>query len=238
MPIQIPEVLKTHTPGSTCKLICDIVITNPCIKHNLMHCTECGPNVIKKSFMLKTLLRHPFKNLRWSRIIDYLETPPGITFHTSTRGLSTKQWAQFVQVYLLANLSSAVAASSVLNTSNAGQTIASSNSIGTIQIVAGTNGGASTAAAFTDYKLVSQSSGSSGFIAAAMTTISGNTFTVTGTITNSSGATINYNEVGMYFTANSQVFDVAHDAPLNGSTGFPVSSPSGTMQVTYTYTWT
>lgn len=161
---------------------------------------------------------------------------PGLESVISGSGkvnIFTKQWAQFAQVYLMGNLSTAVSASSVLNTANSGQTIAASNATSTFQVVAGTTG---TAAAFTDVKLGAQSASSSGFVTAAQTALSSNAYTITGTITNGSGSTISYNEVGIYATANSQIYCWCHDAPLSGG---PYSvSNSGTLAITYTHTWT
>jgi hypothetical protein len=147
--------------------------------------------------------------------------------------LFTKQWAQFAQVYLLANTSTAVAATSVKNTAAASQTIAASNATSAVNIVAGTTG---TAAAFADTALGAQSASTSGTVAATMTAISSNIYTVVGTITNGSGSTIAYNEVGIVVTANAQTYLFCHDAPL---TGGPYSvSNLGTLLVTYTHTWT
>jgi hypothetical protein len=56
-------------------------------------------------------------------------------------------------------------------------------------------------------------------------------FTVTGTITNSSGSTITYSELGLMMTNGANVFLLTHDV----FTGVPVST-TGTLAVTYTIT--
>lgn len=145
----------------------------------------------------------------------------------------TKQWAQFTQMYLLANTSSVVTATSVKNTANSGQTIAATNATSAVNIVAGTTG---TAAAFADVALGAKSATTSGSTAATMTTISSNTYTLTATITNGTAGTIAYNEVGVEVTANSQAYLFCHDAPLTGGP-FNVSV-TGTLAITYTHTWT
>lgn len=123
----------------------------------------------------------------------------------------------------------------VTDTTNTGRSVAAAYTPSTFQIVAGTG---TTAAATLDYVLQSQSASTSGYVTAAINAYadSGTTgnFTVTGTITNGSGGTITYGEIGIYLTISSHVFMVCHDI-INGATGFPVSN-TGTLAVTYTIT--
>lgn len=116
------------------------------------------------------------------------------------KGTVTKEFDDLVTAQGAAFLISNVldTAQSIQDTSNTARAIGANTATGTIQIVAGTG---TTAAAVTDYNLQAQSSGTSGYVAASVgnPTESGTSgsFTVTGTITNSSGASITYSEVGV-----------------------------------------
>ena len=134
--------------------------------------------------------------------------------------MTLKQFAQFVQANILNT------AETITDTGGTGRSISANTSSATINIVAGTN---TTAATFTDNKLGSQSAGSSGSQAATVNAISGQSFTVTATITNSSGLSINYAEVGIQNTAATFVFQLCHDV----FTAVTVSN-NGTLAVTYT----
>jgi hypothetical protein len=138
--------------------------------------------------------------------------------------MGLKALAQFIQALILASNQS------VTDTSNNPQTVSNGTATSTLQVVAGTD---STAASFTQYHLLAQSAGSSGYVAATVNAISGSSFTVTGTITNGSGSTINYAEVGIYVTNAAHIFCLARDA----FTALPVSD-QGTLAVTYTFSFT
>jgi hypothetical protein len=143
--------------------------------------------------------------------------------------LGTVAFAKFIQTNLLAT------AETITDTANTTHAISANTAATAPLIVAGTT---TTAAASNDYKLGGQSSGGSGSVAATVnawtttSSTSGN-FTVTGTITNTSGGTIAYGEVGIQITASSVAFILAHDAfaALNVSN-------NGTLAVTYTITFT
>ncbi len=142
--------------------------------------------------------------------------------------LGTKQFAQLVQTNILDT------AQTITNTSGTGESIAVNSASTSPTILAGTG---TTAAAVTDYALQTPTSGSSGSIAATINAYSGSgtsgNFTVTGTITNTSGSTITYSEVGIEVTVSTYTFLITHDV----FTGLSVSN-NGTLAVTYTITFT
>ena len=157
-----------------------------------------------------------------------------IVGQTEMDDLSTKALAQLIQNNILDS------AQTITDTTDTARSLTVNSAATVPMIVAGTG---STAAAFTDYALTAIATGgtyggsnSSGNQAATVNAISSNTFTVTGTITNSSGSAITYAEVGMACTVSTYTFLLAHDIP-NGSTGYTVSN-GGTLAVTYTATFT
>lgn len=128
-------------------------------------------------------------------------------------------------------------AESITDVTDTARSIAVNSASTVLYINAGTG---TTAAAFTDYKLTTTSSSygstspnTSYQEAGTVNAISSNTFTVTGTITNTSGATITYSEVGMSVTVSTYQFLISHDV----FTGLSVSN-NGTLAVTYTLTFT
>jgi hypothetical protein len=139
--------------------------------------------------------------------------------------LTTKQLAQLIMLGVLASNQTIKDTSNTTHNETTSATTGSSPAIN-----AGTG---STAAAFTDYNLQSQSASTSGTEAATVGSISSNTFTVTATITNGSGSTITYAEVGIQVTVNSHVYLITHDV----FSGLAVSN-GGTLAVTYTFTFT
>jgi hypothetical protein len=142
--------------------------------------------------------------------------------------LGTKALAQLIQSNILDT------AASITDVTDTARSIGANTACTAPTINAGTG---STAAAFTDYKLQTTSTSYTGngsySEAATVNAISSNTFTVTGTITNVSGSTITYGEVGMSVTANTYYFLISHDV----FTGLAVSN-AGTLAVTYTLTFT
>ena len=141
--------------------------------------------------------------------------------------LETKQFAQIVQNNIFDT------AESVTDITNTARSLTVNSASTAPTIVAGTG---TTAAAVTDYVLQTPVSGSSGSIAATINAYSGSgtsgSFTITGTITNTSGATINYSEVGLEVTISTYVFLITHDV----FTALGVSN-SGTLAITYTLTF-
>ncbi|MGC8580428.1 MAG: hypothetical protein ACP5MB_10285 [bacterium] len=149
--------------------------------------------------------------------------------------LSTKQMAQWVQASIFNT------AETITNTAGTGIAVTADTSPGTtILICAGTG---TTAAAVTDYALGTPiASGeytaatASGSVAATIGAYSGSgtsgSFTVTGTITNSSTATIAYSEVGIVVGNGTNAYLLTHDvfSALN-------VSANGTLAVTYTLTY-
>jgi hypothetical protein len=134
--------------------------------------------------------------------------------------MTLKQFAQFVQANILNS------AQTVTDTSNTARSVSANSASTAINIVAGTS---TTAATFTDFKLGTQQGGSSGSQAATVNAISGQSFTVTATITNTSGGSVNYAEVGIQNTAATFTFQLCHDV----FTAVTVSN-NGTLAVTYT----
>lgn len=141
--------------------------------------------------------------------------------------LFTKQFAQMTQLNIFNT------AETITTTSNVAEALTVNNAATAPTIVAGTG---TTAAAVTDYNLQSQSSGTSGSVAATINAYSGSGtsghYTITGTITNSSGGNITYSEVGLEVTVATYVFLLTHDV----FTGLVVSN-LGTLAVTYTLTF-
>lgn len=140
------------------------------------------------------------------------------------------QIALFIQQNILVGVGGA--AVNITDTGNSARSINPNTATGTIYIVAGTTG---TGPAFTDYKLGAQSASTSGYVAATVNALNTGTgiFTVTGTITNSSGSTITYAEVGVTIICATYTFCLARDT----FTGLPVSD-GGTLGVTYSVTTT
>lgn len=135
--------------------------------------------------------------------------------------LTTKQLAQLIQLGVLASAQTITDTSGSAHSETTAATTGSSPTI-----VAGTSG---TAPAFTDHALGTQTDS----IAANVNAISSDMFTVTGTITNNSGSTRTYQEVGIVVTVNTHIYLICHD--LAGP--YTVSN-LGTLQVTYTFTFT
>jgi hypothetical protein len=154
------------------------------------------------------------------------EERPLVGVHDNQLDLGTIQL-----LWLMMNNLLDTAASAVPDTANVSRSL-SVNSAATVpQIVAGTG---TTAAAVSDYKLQTQATTTSGYVTAVTANPSGSTMVITGTITNTSGGTLAYDEVGIYITVATWVFMLAHDAPLTGGP-FNVSN-NGTLAVTYTAT--
>jgi hypothetical protein len=142
--------------------------------------------------------------------------------------IGVKALAQFLQSNIFDT------AETITDVTNTGRSISANSASTAIYINAGTG---TTAAAFTDYKLTTTSStyNSNGSYSQAGTVnaISSNTFTITATITNNSGSTIAYSEVGLSNTAATYQFLLSHDV----FTALNVSN-NGTLAVTYTLTFT
>jgi hypothetical protein len=148
--------------------------------------------------------------------------------------MTLKQFAQLCQSDLLNT------AESVTDVTNSSQSVTAGQALTTATtpcIVAGTNASSAT---FTDYKLGNiagtagySTPGGSGNIAGTVNAVAGQSFTVTGTITNTSGSSITYAEVGIAVSATisaaTHSFLICHD----NFTGVVVSN-NGTLAVTYT----
>jgi hypothetical protein len=129
--------------------------------------------------------------------------------------------AQFIQANILAT------AETIKDTGGTNRSISANTSTGTLRVVVGTTG---TAPTFTDNALGAQSAGTSGYMSATVNAISGSQFTVTGTITNSSGNSITYAEMGETLVAATYTFLLSHST----FTGLPVSNGG---QLACTDTW-
>lgn len=129
--------------------------------------------------------------------------------------LTTKQFAQLIQINGLA-----LASASMKDTAGASHTETANTAVSSPTILAGTD---TTAAAFTDFALNAQTESA----AASVNAIASNTFTVTAVIT--AGASRNYTEVALQITLNSHTYVICRDV----FTAVPVSS-GGTLTVTYT----
>jgi hypothetical protein len=97
-------------------------------------------------------------------------------------------------------------------------------------------GSGTTAISPSDYQLQSPISGSSGSVAATVSglTVSSTTcsFSLTCTVTNSSGGTLTYGEAGVTITVATFTFLILHDL-VNGSVGQQLTNGQG-ANVTYT----
>lgn len=211
------------------RMLCtvEVVARDGCSVHPLQEClVECSGRKItgyhKRSYWADKRLRDWFSGLALQNLKNSLFRPKNLM-------LFTKAHAQFTQL----NVYASNVSGTVLDVTNAARTIAANTATGTINICAGTTG---TAAAFADHALGAQSASTSGLTSATVNALSGNAYTITATITNTSGGSINYNEVGIQVTAGGNAFLTAHDAPLSGGP-YSVSSPTGTLTVTYTHTW-
>ena len=127
-------------------------------------------------------------------------------------------------------------ATSVPDTGNTSRSWAANSAVSALSLVAGSG---VTGPTFPDYVIDTAIAGGSGTATPTVgTTItslgSSGTFLITGTFTNSSGSNKTYGNVGIYVTANTYVFMLAHDQ-TNGASGYVVSN-SGTVALTYTIT--
>jgi len=140
------------------------------------------------------------------------------------------QLAQFTQAALMG----VVSGLSFKDTAGTSHAQTAAVTAGTPQIAFGIG---STAAAFTDFKIQTTAGASSDVIAATVTAIASNTFTVTATWTNTTAGTISISELAMYVTttagmASNSTFALSHDV----FTGQGVSA-NGTAAATLTFTW-
>lgn len=138
---------------------------------------------------------------------------------------------------LIANVfDTANTASSVPDTSNTSRSWAANSAMSALSLVAGSG---VTTPAFGDYVIDTAIAGGSGTatptVGATITNLTtSGTFLITGTFTNSSGSNKTYGNIGIYVTANTFVFMLAHDL-TNGGSGYVVSN-LGTVAATYTVT--
>lgn len=141
--------------------------------------------------------------------------------------IATEQFTQLVPRNILNTVEG------VTDTTGTARSIPANTACTIASIVAGIG---VTAAAVTDFALTIPVAGSSGNTSATTNPYAGSgtsrNFTVTGTITNSSGSTIQYSELGIQITIATVTFLISHDvfSPLSVSNG-------GTLAVTYTATF-
>lgn len=147
--------------------------------------------------------------------------------YENAHDLATLQMAQLVQNNILAT------AEAVTDTGNASRSLSANSATSVPRIVAGIG---ATAAAYNDYALQTPTAGTSGYVAATINAASGSgtscSFTVTGTITNTSGSSVSYGEVGITIVCATYTFLLCHDV----FSALPVSN-NGTLAVTYTLTY-
>jgi hypothetical protein len=159
---------------------------------------------------------------------------PKIVAHMKKRGdLSTIAMASLVQLNILATLPAALN-----DTSGTSRTLTPVNSAVTAPYIwAGTG---ATAPAVTDYQMQTTVNDSSHKVAATVNAISdwsgsSGSFTVTGTISNTSGGDITYKEIGIIVTCLTWNFLISHDT-INAGSGYLVSN-GGSLAVTETFTY-
>jgi hypothetical protein len=121
-------------------------------------------------------------------------------------------------------------AAAMLDTGGTARTVAA-GSAGTVPQIA--FGIGVTAAAFADNKIQTTAGAASDIIAAIVNALSGNTFTVTATWTNTTAGVIAITELAMYITIATFVFALTHDVFAGQNV-----SPSGTAAATLTFTFT
>jgi hypothetical protein len=142
--------------------------------------------------------------------------------------LITQQWAQWVGNNIFG------VAQTIKDETATGRSETAWATLSALTIQAGTS---VTAASVTDTALGTITPGVSGTCAGTLSAISessgtSGSFTITGTITNSSGSTVNYSELGITLNdASAHVFLLTHDV----FTAVPVST-TGTLAITYTIT--
>jgi hypothetical protein len=151
-------------------------------------------------------------------------SPNGVIFGIRETDMGLKQLAQLIQLNLLDT------AVTVTDEGNTGRALTVNNAATLPRILAGTG---ATAAAFTDYKMQTWTDDANHRIGATINAVGSGTFTMTGVITNGSGGDIAYSEVGIDITIATYLFLLAHDV----GTAYTVS-PTGTLTVTYTWTFT
>jgi len=135
--------------------------------------------------------------------------------------LATKQLAQFVQALILASTQT------ISDTTGTGRSVTNATATSAVTILAGTG---TTAAAYNDTALQTQTETVSGTVNAYSGSGTSGSFTVTGTITATADRA--YAEVGLRITCGGNTFLLCHDvfSVLNVSN-------TGTLAVTYTLTF-
>jgi hypothetical protein len=158
---------------------------------------------------------------------------PKITGHMKKRGdLSTIGLASLMQNNILYTVPTAF-----YDTGHTSRTT-TRNSACTSPLVLGGEG--ATAPAVTDYHMQTWTDDTSHQIAATVNAITGwsgtsGSFTVTGSIVNSSGSDITYKEIGISVVMQTWTFLITHDT-INSGSGYLVSN-GGTLAVTETFTF-
>ena len=164
---------------------------------------------------------------------QYCGCAPIISGHSVKEDdLMTGQWAQIAMATILASTQT------VRDTSNATHSVAAGATASTVMIYAGLG---TTTPAVQDYVLTSPQTDTpagtgkiAGTVSAATESGASGSFTVTGTITNGTGANITYTEIGVSCTIATYIYLLSHDL-INTTVGYVVS-PSGTMACTLTVT--
>ena len=164
--------------------------------------------------------------MKWNlKIVGYDEFGK-VIYEFEQQDLGTKQFAQLCQLNILDT------AETITDTSNTGRALTVNNAAIVPTIIAGTG---TTTPTVLDYNLTTPTAGASGTVAATINAYSGSgasgNFTVTGTITNSSGSSITYAEVGITVTVATYVFLITHDT----FTGVAIPN-TGLLGITYTCT--
>lgn len=143
--------------------------------------------------------------------------------------LITQQWAQFLYTNIFGTAGSIITIT--------GSTV-SNSTWGTLSALTIAAGIGTNAASVTDHALGTVETTTSGTCPGTLSAFpsessgSSGSFTVTGTITNSTGSTVNYSELGLYINDHlSNTYLLTHDV----FTAVPVSN-TGTLAITYTIT--
>ena len=140
-----------------------------------------------------------------------VKTPKGRIYGIHEMNTSTLQFEQLTQVQIFNT------GLTLKDTSGNTHALSANQTITAVNFTAGIG---TTAANFSDYALGSPVAGASGYAAATMNAPSGSSYTITATITNSSGNPISYAEIGVTVTIGGNVFLVSHDV----SSAYPVSA--------------
>jgi hypothetical protein len=171
----------------------------------------------------------PFFRLSTQRILPTCACEkPLIGISDNENDIAVEAFANWVQV----NILNSTVSNPFKDTGGTNRSPSANTAVTAVNIRAGSG---VSAPLFADFAIESPLAGGSGFNTATINAIGAGNFTVTSTITNSSGGNLTYGNVGIEITANAFVYLLTHDQ-TNAGVGYLVSN-LGTVAVTYTITF-